>query len=479
MSAKTLSVLVLLLVSACSRTPDPRLTYDPGTVIASVNGAPVYSELFEETYITFLSRTGFPDNPSQRYLHLNTLIDTYLMAEEATRRDLDDTRYTDYLHKTRQRTLRNLFLRYNFSVSTDEITDPEVRLAFYRSKQKPYVRQLFFTDANQAESYWQRLESGEDFIALANELYITAQYDTLAGYLGEISYFGVDDVFAETAYTLNAGEYSRPVRTRQGYVIIRVENWNFSPIITETEYINRQEKVRFFTYQRNWNLGADTFIRDYMTALSPQLERGNLQQVYVLLQRMLPRTQPESGTNFMDQPLRRGDQQQLLDILDPMMPLITYTVDGQLQAFRLQDYILWLEFLPYEEVVGRFDASIGRALMWDVFAKQAVRQGLDRNPFVEFNARAAARFYQASRMTDSLRAQPTPPVSDEDLAIASELLGLTTDSATSDHSAHRATIEQRLQPAYNEFLLLRDLRQNAQIVIDTTAFTRLMEYYAN
>jgi len=560
MSPKLLPVLLLLIYAACSRPTDPALRHDPGFIIAQINDIPVHSELFEETYITFLSRTGFADTPQQRYNHLNTLIDTWLMSEEATRRGLNDTQFEDYLHKTRKRTLRNLFLRNNLSVSEEDITDPEVRLAFYRTKQKPYVRQLFFTDAERAEQYWQRLESGEDFINLANEVYHTPRYDSLAGYLGEISYFGVDDIFAETAFTLNAGEYSRPVRTRQGYVIIRVENWNFNPIVTETEYITRQEKVRFFAYQRAYNIGADTFIREYMSALDPQLIRGNLQQVYLLIQRMLPQTQAAVGTNFMDQPLRRGDQQQFLEVLDPMMPLITYTIDGQTQAFRLQDYVMWMEFLPYEEVVGRFDASIGRALMWDVFAKEAEKQGLGEHPFVEYNARAAGRFHQASRMTDTLRARPAPPVSDEDILTAFEMLGMGTmrqnnvtfwyASATSFNQArqiqqqlqtgqlrpasvpgvtfhtradasqiqpdlapllHKAlprtiqiagtgetwyvfevsdretipyTVEDRredieamVKPAYNEFLLLRELRQQARISVDTTAFHRLMNYY--
>ena len=36
-------------------------------------------------------------------------------------------------------------------------------------------------------------------------------YDSLAGYIGPISYFGVDDAFAEAAYSTNLNEFSKPI----------------------------------------------------------------------------------------------------------------------------------------------------------------------------------------------------------------------------------------------------------------------------
>jgi hypothetical protein len=553
---------VLLLMAlwwlGCTRTPDPALQFDPGMVLATVNGDPVHEELFEETYINFLSRTGFADTPRQRYYHLNTIIDMFLLDAEATRRGLADEEREAYIHRTRMRTLRNLFLKNQFVDSLEMPGDPETRLAFYRSKQKPYVRQLFFHDDREAWQYYERLQAGEDFVDLANELYRTAEYDSLAGFLGEITYFGVDDVFAETAYTLNAGEYSEPVRTRQGFVIIRVDNWNFNPIVTETEYVNQQVKTQFFLYQRNYTIGADQFVREYMSGLNPQPQLENLQQVYQVLQQNLPR--PEDVT-FLNQPVMRGDRISGIAALDPMMPLVTYTVDGDLRAFRLQDYLLWIDALPYQEVMSRFDASVGRALMWDVFAKQSVALGYERNPFVDFNATAAVRFFQAARLQERLRREPPRPIQEQDLQTAFEMFGMNTlrsntvtywvvnageylsareirDRITADPAvvdqisegemvlgadvaerhAHLAShllravpgvpfitgtgnnwyvikvydreleyhnldtrrdeVTELIRPAYTEFTLLRELRDQAVIQIDTVSFEKMMHYYS-
>jgi hypothetical protein len=550
-------LLLVVLWSGCSRETDPALQFDPGLVLATVNGEPVHEELFEETYVNFLSRTGFADTPRQRYFHLNTIIDMFLLDEEATRRGLADAEREAYVHRTRMRTLRNLFLKNQFMENLEMPGDPETRLAFYRSKQRPYVRQLFFFDDNQANEYYARLQGGEDFVDLANELYRTAEYDSLAGFLGEISYFGVDDVFAETAYTLNAGEYSEPVRTRQGFVIIRVDNWNFNPIVTETEYVDQREKTQFFLYQRNYAIGADEFVRGYMSGLEPQPQLDNLQQVHRVLQRNLPR--PED-VSFLNQPVMRGDRIGGMGALDPMMPLVTYTIDGQLQAFRLQDYLLWIDALPYQEVMGRFDASVGRALMWDVFAKQSVALGYERNPFVDFNAGAAVRFYQASRLQERLRSEPPRAIEEQDLHTAFEMFGMNTlranrvsywvvnageylsareirDRITADPDAmlqvpggemvrggdvgdrhphlashllravpdmpfitgtgtdwyviivfdrelefhtldtRREEVAELIRPSYNEFTLLRELRDRAAIRVDSVSFERLMDYY--
>jgi hypothetical protein len=552
-------LFVIFVVAGCARPEDPKLTYDPGEVIATINEKPIHAELFEETYINFLSRTGFTDSELQRYFHLNTMIDMYLLSDEAESRGMNDELFEDYLHKTRLRSLRNLFVKNEFLLDLEMPDDANTRLAFYRTKQKPYVRQLFFLNKSDADLYYNRLESGEDFVDLANELYVTAQYDSLAGFLGEITYFGVDDVFAETAYTLEAGEYSEPVRTRQGYVIIRVDNWNFNPIVTETEYANRKEKIQYFLHQRDFQMGADVFIRNYMESLNPQLDRENLQRVFIHMRQRLPRAETLDFTNM---PAIRGDQIFGNGELDPLMPLVTFEIEGEVRAFRLQDYMLWMESLPLQEMITRFDASVGRALMWDTFAKESIRKGYDANPFVEFNATSAGRFYQAARLQDSLKSMPTKPFDESDLIEAFDRFGMATlkstkmtfwvakaggfneakeirDSVLADEEAinsipqselhkdvdpaelypdlnshllvapfdepyitgtqqgwyvikvfdremeyHRfesrkSDVENLLSPIYNEFTLLRTLRENSSIEVDTTAFRKLMSYYPN
>ena len=407
-------ILVLSILTGCKNSTESRFDFDPGVVVATVNSDTIYTEAFEETYINMLTRTGYADSEQHRYFHLNQLIDEFLLSQEAQRLDFSDSLTVNYVEKTSNRTLRNLFVKYEFLEQLELPDEKRTRFAFYRSKQKPYVRQLFFYDESQANDYHNRLNNGESFVDLANELYNTASYDSLAGFIGEISYFGVDDVFAETVYTLDAGEYSSPVRTRQGYVIVFVENWKLNPIITETEFEQRSEGIRFMLHQRDFQMGADSFIRAYMSDLSPELVRDNIANFQSYIYQRLPQ---QTNPTELQRPIP-SDFLNSPDNLDLHAPLVTFNLRGETVAFRIQDYLNWIDSLPYDEIRNRFDASLGRALMWDTFAKESKVKGYDSDPFVKFNSNLAVKFYLASRLRDSLATKPIESIDEEDIAEA-------------------------------------------------------------
>jgi len=412
-------LLTLILLASCSKKTDVTFDFEPGAVVAIVNQDSIFAEAFEETYINMLTRTGYADSEERRYYHLNQLIDEYLMAQEAERLGLRDSVTATYTERTKNRTLRNVFVKYEFLTKLNQPDEDRVRFAFYRAKQKPYVRQLFFTDQATAETYYNRLEDGEQFLDLANELYSPTSFDSLAGFIGEISYFGVDDVFAETAYNLNAGEYSKPVRTRQGYAIIYVENWKLNPIITETEFEQRSESIRFMLHQRDYQMGADSFIRAYMYGLNPTPVLENVQTLQRFLYQRLPQ---QVNPRELERPVPSDfitDQ----NTLDLQAPLVTFTKNGQAYAFRVQDYMNWIDSLPIQEIRTRFDASLGRALMWDTFARESKEKGYDQDPFVSFNAGVAENLFLASRLRDSLSAAPAVEIKPEDLQDAYEAFG--------------------------------------------------------
>ncbi|HAC15802.1 MAG TPA: hypothetical protein DCE78_07640 [Bacteroidetes bacterium] len=548
-------ILVLSTLIGCKKSTESRFDFDPGVVVATVNSDTIYAEAFEETYINMLSRTGYAVSYQHRFFHLNQIIDEFLLSQEAKRIDLNDSLAFNYAEKTSNRTLRNLFVKYEFLEQLELPDEKRTRFTFYRSKQNPYVRQLFFNDESQANDYYNRLNNGESFVDLANELYNTATYDSLAGFIGEIRYFGVDDVFAETVYALDAGEYSNPVRTRQGFVIVFVENWKLNPIITETEFEQRAEGIRFMLHQRDFQMGADSFIRAFMSDLNPEPVRDNIADFQSYIYQRLPqKTNPTElqrpiPSDFISSP----------DDLDLQAPLVTFNIRGETVAFRVQDYLNWIDSLPYDEIRNRFDASLGRALMWDTFAKESKVKGYDKDPFVEFNSDLALKFYLASRLRDSLKTREVESIEQADIADAYTAFGYDAEKlskisfhllevkdfstaldvqqeivsgklkmetlpdtqflngdqqslrnsellshllrATLNHPhivgtrsgwfilkvQHRqmsidniedvsSEIADKLSPIYNEFKLLRKLRSDSNIYIDTVAFNNLMDY---
>src|SRR5690606_23319255 len=87
-------VVVLLLAAAgiyAYASGGDKTLSDRELIVATVNGTPISVKRFNESYVNFLITSGQNDTPGNRYLHLNALIDAYVLAEEASRRGLDQT----------------------------------------------------------------------------------------------------------------------------------------------------------------------------------------------------------------------------------------------------------------------------------------------------------------------------------------------------------------------------------------------------
>ena len=78
----------------------------------------------------------------------------------------------------------------------EPLTDDEIRLA-YAKTENSLCKASYLKNKDEIEQAYDSLQSGVNFVDLANEFYETAVYDSSAGYLGPVKYFGVDDVFAK------------------------------------------------------------------------------------------------------------------------------------------------------------------------------------------------------------------------------------------------------------------------------------------
>ena len=89
-------------------------------------------------------------------------------------------------------------------------TDDEIRLAYAKKQRTVYVRHLYSKNKNDIEQAYDSLQSGINFVDLANMFYETSVYDSSAGYL-PVNYFGVDDAFAEAAYSIQKANIPNPL----------------------------------------------------------------------------------------------------------------------------------------------------------------------------------------------------------------------------------------------------------------------------
>lgn len=383
-----------------------RGTGEEDAPLAEVDGAPITTEDFIQTYVTYLLNTGSNDTPAVRYRHLDNLIDVYLLAEEARRRGLDqDSAFQAYAERERQKALGTRFYEEAFLRTLPELTEQEKRRAFVNSKRQVVVRHLFFLDEEAARASYQRLEGGRDFLDEAQEVYGLSRYDSTAGFLGPIRYFSTDDAFAEAAFGLSFGAYSEPVRSRHGWHIIRVEDEIRNPLLTESEFQTRAEGLAGRERLRRRRIEGDRFVRTYMQQRDVQVAAEAIRSLQALIAD-LENTAPGAvrASDLRAALQRESDPTPLT----PETVLASYEQGGERHAFTAADYLFWLDTLPFAEARHRPGASVGRALRNHVLAVAAEDEGLGDDPEVQRLAARAARTRLAVGLRAELRKAGTP-----------------------------------------------------------------------
>ncbi len=371
--------------SAAGPDADPR-------VIASVDAASITVSWFEQTYIDFLVRSGANDTPVNRWAHLDFLVDSILLAREFEKTaDAQSRDFRQFLRRVEREELGSRYFEVALIDTMSAPTDHQIREAFQRSKEKAIVRHLYFTSPQEAQASWERLEAGTSFLEEAQTVYGLARMDSMAGYLGAVGYYSMDDAFAEAAWELAPGTWSRPVRTRFGWHIILLEQLTTTPLLTESEYQTARPGISSQYRLRRRRREGDTFVRRFMEAREVQVNAPAISALSGLIRDL----EPAVGDPSQAAPMLQSET--LAAEIDEGVVLATYEWEGDRVAFTAGEYAFWLESLPQREARERTAASVGRALRNELLARAADEEGL-RDAEWETEVRRRVLLESAARM---------------------------------------------------------------------------------
>lgn len=389
--------------------------------MATVDDSEITVYDFEQEYVEYLIRTGRNDTRDQRYRFLNEMIDNLVLADEAIEQNyLSSQIYQDAIWYQKRKSLADLYFADQMNERLEAPSDEEIRKAYAKSKRRVYVRQLFSKDTDKLNKYYQKLEQGEDFIDVANEFYNTQEYDSTAGYLGPITYFGIDENFAETAFSLNEGEYSKPIRTSFGYHIVYVEKVIRQAMLIESEYQVRKQGIENKLKQRRQALQANSYIRDLMGNLDVQMNRDVLVSVMEEIQN-LPSVQNITQENQADVEAATWNDRRVEELMlevDNQSVLGTYVLLGERYEFTVQDYLYWLPYLPLNESKNRTGASVGRAMRNEVLMQLSQEKGYEQDERLQNLVRkrgneVLSELYQQKLIQEALQDTTELEISDE------------------------------------------------------------------
>ena len=372
------AILSVTILSACTQE---RYIDENEKNLFEVNDIGISVYQFESKYVNHLIKTGRNDSKLERYRYIDEYIDNLLLAEASSEMGLlNHPIYLSAINFQQRKSMMDVYFVDEMDKVIEPPTDDEVRRAYAKKQMQVYVRQLFSINESDLWEAYQRLENGESFVDVANDHFETEEYDSLAGYLGPIRYFAVDDAFAEAAYSLNQGEHSKPIRSLYGYHIVYIEYLEFPAILAEDAYQYAKGGITSQVRLRKQRLVSNNYVRDLMSTLLVEVDPKHVKT----LRESISALSEDQIQNITQTEERKSDfwddekRNRLDGLLDNNATLATFVLKGNRVEFTFDDYLKWLPYLSFSEAKNKTGASVGRALRNEVFYLLA-----DQNNYAE------------------------------------------------------------------------------------------------
>ncbi|MGF1671406.1 MAG: peptidylprolyl isomerase, partial [Balneolaceae bacterium] len=149
-----------------------------------------------------------------------------------------------------------------------QVSDSDTRELFRRYNTRLRASHLYAPDKKTADSLYQLIQDGIAFEKLAEDVF-NSRY--LAQNGGDLGFFTVDEMdiaFENAAFNMNVGDISSPVKTEQGYSIIRLDFKKTIPIITEYQYASQKHQLESLAYNRNIELATRKHLEQTVYAIN-------------------------------------------------------------------------------------------------------------------------------------------------------------------------------------------------------------------
>lgn len=255
-----LVICVFLILFITSSSYQPQQLALTSKVIATIGKHQILVSDFKTRYEDYLFSTGIKDNLITRQAILENMIsEIILMHYDNNKRIFDDPEFIKEKNWVYKQAVLS-FLQDQEIYAKIKVTDEEIREAYFKSNQKIAARHLFANSEEEANNLYQLLQTGATFNELAKQVFTDSTLQNNGGYLGYFSWGDMDPAFEDAAYTLKIGEISKPIKTKNGYSIIRLDDRISHPLLTEDEFSRKRSHMERVVRIRKKKFAEDEFI---------------------------------------------------------------------------------------------------------------------------------------------------------------------------------------------------------------------------
>jgi len=228
------------------------LKADPHT-LAIIDKKSIGREYFVHRFKEFRRKTGAADNGLARRSLLQNMVDEEILICQARKWHFDtDEVGIKELERIKIQELLNAY-HQRFIKAKIKVSDDELKQLFVNLNTKIKARHIYSPNKHQADSLYDILTHGGSFEDVARTCFNDPVLKESGGSLGYFTVDEMDPAFEQAAFSLKIGEISQPVRTVDGYSIIRVDDRFGNPLVTEAEFAKHRPKLAAYWEQRKTN----------------------------------------------------------------------------------------------------------------------------------------------------------------------------------------------------------------------------------
>lgn len=345
----------------------------------------------EEFFYNYEFGPAFPKRKSNsKETHLNYIINEKLLALDGYRMELLEQDYPKGVLSDIQSDLATEELFKNEILPKVEINDIEIEKVIKKKLIEYEIRWLYSENQQSLEYFLNRLKSSVTFDSLFYEQIndsVFADERQMKSSLYNI--YMKNPVFAQIIDTIKAGSISAPIKTDDGWYIIKIDNVFENLIITETEL----QKLRFESIEAlnksKMAVLSDQYVNGLFTDENPIIKRDAFNILRSYLGKIV--LTPEKYSEWeLDKKLDIALSNLGLERNDkyPGIPLVV----GANNNFSLDEFIIWYRNrdqyvkLLKDDLID-FSKSLEN-LVWlmtrdKLLTKTAIEKGYDKTDWVK------------------------------------------------------------------------------------------------
>lgn len=273
--SKILSFLLFaVMVASCNQTSDQK------EVLAKINDLEVTEAHFESAFKKYYYQSGQVLEPtySNKSSVLDNEFNVYVLATYATQLGIKDSEEGQRKLGMIKRKVLNEDYLDRYILSNVTVTEDDTRQMFLRFNTQLTASHLYTPTKEKADSIYSLIQQGRTFEELAPQLFKNKRLAESGGNLGTFTVDEMDVAFEHAAYSLKVGEISEPVKTAQGYSIIKLTNRYPKPVLSEYEYTVNKDQLAYFTEKQKRELITREHMYNFLDNLN--LDENNIQSLW-------------------------------------------------------------------------------------------------------------------------------------------------------------------------------------------------------